>query len=124
DVMTIESRFKVNVLLVPNRHLETPNYTVERLRHDDLNNAEPLPPSFDLVRQPEKEDAARQAKEEAAPPRQEAMVKGITPASPAPVPVEKAAPAAQPVESWFDKVIAWFKPKASEAPVPQAKPIR
>ena len=24
DVMTIESRFKVNVLLVPNRHLETP----------------------------------------------------------------------------------------------------
>jgi ribonuclease E len=35
--MTIESRFKVNVLLVPNRHLETPNYSIERLRHDDLN---------------------------------------------------------------------------------------
>ena len=32
DVLTIETRFKVNVLLVPNRHLETPNYKVERLR--------------------------------------------------------------------------------------------
>ena len=49
EVLSIETRFKVNVLLVPNRHLETPNYTVERLRHDDLNQGEPLPPSFDLV---------------------------------------------------------------------------
>src|SRR6187401_1033845 len=104
DVMTIETRFKVNVLLVPNRHLETPNYSIERLRHDDLNNAEPLPLSFDLVRQPEKEDAARQGKEEAGPPRQEAVVKGITPAQPAPVPVEKPVPTAQPAaESWLDK---------------------
>ena len=49
DVLSIETRFKVNVLLVPNRHLETPNYTIERLRHDDLNQSEPLPASFDLV---------------------------------------------------------------------------
>ena len=53
DVLTIETRFKVNVLLVPNRHLETPNYTIERLRHEDLNQAEPLPLSFDMVKQPE-----------------------------------------------------------------------
>ena len=44
--------FKVNVLLMPNRHLETPNYTIERLRHDDLNQSEPLPLSFNLVRSP------------------------------------------------------------------------
>jgi len=124
DVMTIETRFKVNVLLVPNRHLETPNYSIERLRHDDLNNAEPLPLSFDLVRQPEQDDAARQAKEEAVSPRQEAVVKGITPAQPAPLPADKPAPAAQPEETWFDKVIAWFKPKPAEVAVPQPKPFR
>ncbi len=28
EVLSIETRFKVNVLLVPNRHLETPNYTI------------------------------------------------------------------------------------------------
>ena len=93
DVLTIETRFKVNVLLVPNRHLETPNYSIERLRHDDLNQSEPLPPSFEMVQQPEQVDHAQQMKEEAAVPRQEAMVKGITPTQPAPVHVEKPAPA-------------------------------
>ncbi len=58
EVLSIETRFRVNVLLVPNRHLETPNYTVQRLRHDDLNQAEPLPLSFNLVTQPEEPDLA------------------------------------------------------------------
>ena len=56
EVLSIETRFKVNVLLVPNRHLETPNYTVQRLRHDELNQGEPMPLSFNLV------DAARGAR--------------------------------------------------------------
>ena len=125
DVMPIEARLKVNVLLIPNLHLETPNYTVERLRHDDLNNAEPLPLSFDLVRQPEQEDAgAGRRRKRRQRRRQEAVVKGITPAQPAPLPAEKPAPAAQPEETWFDKVIAWFKPKPAEVAVPQPKPLR
>src|SRR5213596_3036327 len=43
DIQGLEERLNVNVVLVPNIHLETPNYTVTRLRHDDLNNSEPLP---------------------------------------------------------------------------------
>ncbi len=94
EVLSIETRFKVNVLLVPNRHLETPNYTIERLRHDDLNQSEPLPASFNLVTQPEEPDPIKQMKEEAKEPRQEAAVKGITPAQPAPMPAPAAvAPA-------------------------------
>src|SRR5213595_1276007 len=91
DVLSIETRFKVNVLLVPNRHLETPNYTVERLRHDDLNQSEPLPASFNLVEKPEEEDPAKARKEEVREARQEAVVKGITPAQPAPIPVARTA---------------------------------
>ena len=86
EVLSIETRFKVNVLLVPNRHLETPNYTIERLRHDDLNQSEPLALSFNLVQQPEEQDPVKQMKEEAKEPRPEAVVKGITPAQPAPLP--------------------------------------
>src|SRR5664279_1619761 len=123
DVLTIETRFKVNVLLVPNRHLETPNYSIERLRHDELNNAEPLPASYDMVQEPEQIDFARQKKEEAAtPPRQEAMVKGITPAQPAPIPVERTAtpaatPAAHSEGSWLTRMMSWFtaKPEAPAA---------
>src|SRR4249920_2503287 len=96
EVLSIETRFKVNVLLVPNRHLETPNYTVQRLKHDDLNQSEPMPPSFDLVERPEEPDPIKQMKEEAKEPRQEAAVKGITPAEPAPMPLPTPTAAAAP----------------------------
>ncbi len=130
DVLTIETRFKVNVLLVPNRHLETPNYSVERLRHEDLNQGEPLPLSFDMVKEPEKIDPAQQMKEEAAAPRQEAMVKGITPAQPAPLPVERPAPrtpAAAPAAeggSWLARMLDWFRAKPEPAPVAATKTTR
>src|SRR3954454_9527920 len=101
DVLSIETRFKVNVLLVPNRHLETPNYSIERLRHDDLNQGEPLPASFQLVSQPEEVDPAKGRKEELREIRQEAVVKGITPAQPAPMPVEKAPEVVKHV-GWFE----------------------
>src|SRR5947208_6960170 len=124
DVLTVETRFKVNVLLVPNRQLETPNYSIERLRHDDLNLGEPLPASFQLVSQPEEEDVLKQKKEEAREPRQEAVVKGITPVRPAPMPVERAAaPAIQ--ENWLNKVLGWFRSKPAEAtaaPAPASLP--
>ena len=127
DVLTIETRFKVNVLLVPNRHLETPNYTIERLRHEDLNQAEPLPLSFDMVKQPEQVDLARQKKDEAAtPPRQEAMVKGITPTQPAPVPEERpaaAVPAPAGESSWLSRMMSWFTAKP-EVPAVSPAPAR
>jgi ribonuclease E len=125
EIHGIETRFKVNVLLVPNRYLETPNYTVQRLRHDDLNQSEPLPASFDMVERPEEEDLAKAKKEEAREPRQEAVVKGITPAQPAPVPMVRP-PIVEPVrhENWLTTVIGWFKrqPDAEIAPAPA--PVR
>ncbi|MEP6942660.1 MAG: Rne/Rng family ribonuclease [Betaproteobacteria bacterium] len=116
EVHTIEARFKVNLLLVPNTHLETPNYKVERMRHDDLNQSEPLPASFDMVERPVDVDPVRQRKEEAREPRQEAVVKGITPAQPAPMPVERAPVVAQPAkeDNWLDKVLGWFRAKPAK----------
>jgi ribonuclease E len=126
DVLSIETRFKVNVLLVPNRHLETPNYSIERLRHDDLNLGEPLPASFQLVSQPEEEVAAKARKDEVRDARQEAVVKGITPAQPAPIPVARAATATRgiPAKSvsagaaregtWLSRMLAWFQTKPAE----------
>jgi ribonuclease E len=126
DVLSIETRFKVNVLLVPNRHLETPNYSIERLRHDDLNQGEPLPASFQLVSQPEEADPAKVRKEEVREARQEAVVKGIRPAQPAPIPVARTAIATRGVPaksvavsdaydgSWLSRIIGWFRTKPAE----------
>jgi len=129
EIHSIETRFKVNVLLVPNTYLETPNYKVQRLRHDDLNQSEPLPASFDMMERPEEEDVVKQKKEEAREPRQEAAVKGITPSQPAPMPVERAPiPVAEAPrhENWLTTVMSWFKRAPSEqeivpAPAPQRR---
>src|SRR5216117_4096521 len=99
EVLSVETRFKVNVLLVPNTYLETPNYKVERLRHDDLNQGEPLPLSFSMVERPEEEDVIKQKKEEAKEPRQEAVVKGITPGQPAPMPVARTVGTASDIST-------------------------
>jgi ribonuclease E len=123
EVLTVETRFKVNVLLVPNRHLETPNYSVQRMRHDELNQGEPLPASFQMVEQPEDIDAFAR-KEEAKEPRQEAVVKGITPSQPAPVvaprtpaPAEVSARAPH-AHSWLARVLEWFRTPQTPAVKP------
>jgi len=97
DIHSIEARLKVNVVLIPNVHLETPNYKVERLRHDDLNQAEALPPSYDLATAPAEESAPAQAAQEVRPVRQQAAVQGVTPERPAPVTAPRP-PATQPAE--------------------------
>jgi ribonuclease E len=122
EIHTIEARFKVNVLLVPNTYLETPNYKVQRLRHDDLNQAEPLPPSFTMVERPEEEDPLKQRKDEAREPRQEAVVKGIPPGLPAPMPVARSVEAPAQ-ENWLAKVLGWFRAKPQE-PAQEPAPVR
>ena len=84
EIQKLEARLKVNIILVPNPHLETPHYKIQRLRHDELNAMEHVPASYEMVEQPEEpkaEDATGEAKRE----RPEAAVKGIVPDQPAPI---------------------------------------
>jgi ribonuclease E len=125
EIHGIETRFKVNVLLVPNTYLETPNYKVQRLRHDDLNQSEPLPASFDMMERPEEEDVVKQKKEEAREPRQEAAVKGITSGQPAPMPIERQPVSEAPRrENWLSNVMSWFKRQPIEVAPPAPAPQR
>ncbi|WP_369070909.1 Rne/Rng family ribonuclease, partial [Burkholderia gladioli] len=41
EINKIESRFKVGIVLIPNKHLDTPHYKLERLRHDDARLDDP-----------------------------------------------------------------------------------
>ncbi len=84
DIHKIEMRFKVNVLLIPNIHLETPNYEIERLRSDS-EKIDLVVPSYEMVNRPVEEVAAKAAEIESKPSRPEPLVKGITPAQPAPM---------------------------------------
>jgi len=111
---SIESRLKVNIVLIPNIHLETPNYTVTRLKHEELNLAELPPPSYEMVAVPEQTDTNLRSAQEAAAPRPVALVKGIASAQPTPLAEPKPAPEAKPQPSIIGKIFDWFKRTSAE----------
>jgi ribonuclease E len=104
DISKLEARQRVSVVLIPNRHLETPHYSIERLRHDDERLDTPTA-SYNRVAAQSSEESYQGSGTKAEPRnrRQVAVVKGIIPETPAPV---VAAP----------------EPKASSAAVKSAKP--
>ena len=128
DIHAIELRHKVNILLIPNIHLETPQHSILRLRHDELNQEDLQQPSYKMVDAPaeETDKQATAGKSETKAPRQEAAIKGITPDQPAPIVPEKTKERdRQASESGFiSKILAWFRgTKPVEEPTkPERKP--
>lgn len=126
EIYSIEARLDVAVVLIPNLHLETPHYKIVRVRHDDLAEVSESP-SYRRVELPEEDAAHPFGQEKPKVERQEAAVKGITPAQPAPMaadPVPAAAPAA-PVAApvvrrdepgLIAKIVGWFKGLLGEEP--------
>ena len=113
EINKIESRFKVNVVLIPNKHLDTPHYKLERLRHDDARLDEPRASwkmAEEAARELESETGYSKRAEEVKP-KQEAAVKGITPEKPAPsAPVRPAVtPAPVAVTPAGGGFIGWLK---------------
>jgi len=81
EITKIELKQRVTVLLVPNKHLETPNYKLERLRHDDPR-LESLQASYTMIEEPD--DEVGITRREKAKPKQEPLIKGVLPDQPAP----------------------------------------
>ncbi|MBI0414094.1 MAG: Rne/Rng family ribonuclease [Nitrosospira sp.] len=109
EIHAIEARLKVNVMLIPNVYLETPNYNVVRLRHDDVKLNE-IQTSYQMVEKPIKEVIAlSSAKQEIKSTRLKAVVQDITPLQPAPIHEEKSRHQHKKL-SFLDRVFDWFKP--------------
>ncbi len=94
EITKIELKQRVTVLLVPNKHLETPNYKLERLRHDDPR-LENLQASYTMIEEPDEEVGI--TRREKSKPKQEPVLKGILPEQPAPKPEAKPEPVPAPV---------------------------
>ncbi|MGO3740844.1 Rne/Rng family ribonuclease [Kerstersia sp.] len=118
DIAKLEARLKVNVVLIPNKNLETPHHSLERLRHDDPR-LEEIKPSFTLAEAPA-EASVWKAREENTKPRQEALVKGVTPETPAPLHTPRPAAAAPGsaagtgLSGLFKRIAAWFSGSPAE----------
>ena len=95
DIVKIENRLNVRIVLIPNKALETPHHHIERLRYDD-NRLDDHKSSVELMPVPEsvvqwREQTARLEEQEKRP---SAIVKGIAHDEPIPPKVEKTVAAA------------------------------
>jgi ribonuclease E len=124
DIHKIEERTGVEVILIPNIHMETPNYNIVRIRHDDVNE-ETTQASYKMVDLPTESDYQHRLEQAAAPAKAEAVVKGITPATAAPIVEEKpAAIIAAPKKSFFGVIKSLFGLEEKETPAEEVKPAR
>jgi ribonuclease E len=123
DLHALEARLKVNVLIIPNIRLETPNYLIERLKHEDLNREGTTEPSYKMVTIPESAENALSAKEPKAP-APEAVVKALTPPQPVPIPIADKQETDK--AGLLERIVGWFTRKSDdktvEAPPPPARP--
>ncbi|HWH73379.1 MAG TPA: Rne/Rng family ribonuclease, partial [Methylibium sp.] len=126
EITKIELRQRTTVLLVPNKHLETPNYKLERLRHDDPR-LENLQASYTMIEEPD--DEVSITRREKAKAKQEPVIKGVLPDQPAPPPAAKPEPAPAPVAvapapatvapAASGGFFGWLKKLLGGAPAPQ-----
>jgi ribonuclease E len=126
EIAKIEIKQRINVLLIPNKSLETPNYKLERLKHDDarLDN---IQTSYKMVEEVEDPTSVTRRAQEPTN-RQTPVIKGVLPDAPAPVVESRStkqdtaiAPTTKSVEPSGGGFLAWltgiFKSKPS-APDP------
>ncbi|CAN5901431.1 hypothetical protein BH11PSE13_BH11PSE13_02250 [soil metagenome] len=140
EIAKIELKQRVTVLMVPNKTLETPNYRLERLKHDDPR-LDHIEASYKMAEEIEDPTSVTRRSQEPTN-KQTPVIKGVLPDAPAPVPVPKpevvrAAPVAAPVVAptpvappvvakapaetgFFAKLKSWFG--APAAPPPAAPP--
>ncbi len=81
-ISDVEHRCGINVVLVPNPHLDTPRYDIQRLRDDETHQPGALSTSYKLVTEPA--SPAIPGAEIKHEPVEAPAVKGIAPATPAP----------------------------------------
>jgi ribonuclease E len=132
EITKIELKQRVTVLLVPNKHLETPNYKLERLRHDDPR-LENLQASYTMIEEPDDEVGITRRDAGDKKNKQEPVIKGILPEQPAPLPapapvvappppaptVVAPPPPAPQAKGFFSRLFSFFGGGApGPAPVP------
>lgn len=88
DITKLEARHRVPIVLIPNTHLETPHYHIERLRQDD-ERLEDATPSFnraeDVTTVADDPYALKSQEDKPQRPKQVPVIKNVLPRDPAPV---------------------------------------
>ncbi|HKS93422.1 MAG TPA: Rne/Rng family ribonuclease, partial [Gammaproteobacteria bacterium] len=121
-IAEVEKRCGVSVVLVPNPHLDSPRYEIQRLRDDEVSPAASATSSYKLVTEPPTPELPGAETKREAPP--EPAVKTIVPATPAPVSrVDTIVRPGILVRMWRALFARGPRPPAP-APTPRSQPPR
>ncbi len=94
EIADIESRNKINIVVLPNTQMETPHFEVVRIRAQDDDDSDGEF-SYKLAHELSSKEPEQDLERSSAPlPISEPAVKTLVPNTPAPIMPEKAAPAA------------------------------
>jgi len=123
DILSIEARHRVEIVLIPNMHFETPRYNLARFRHDQLNQTESLAPSYRMVEKPVEEEMQPRNGGAGKPERAQPVVQGVTPSQPAPehVPAPEAPVEVVAKPGLFGRIFSWLR--GMNEPVEEVKPV-
>ncbi|MCG8435305.1 MAG: Rne/Rng family ribonuclease, partial [Gammaproteobacteria bacterium] len=88
-IIGIESRHNVDLVIIPNSHLETPDYVIQRVRGDEVKNVEHAGASYKLADTKIVEESPEYLKESTRQTREEPLVRTVAPKAPAPVPTKR-----------------------------------
>ena len=118
EIAKIELKQRIGVIMIPNKSLETPNYRLERLKHDDPR-LDSLAASYHMAVEVEDPTTVTRRSQERAN-KQEPVIKGVLPDAPAPIAPPKPEPEArpEPVRSGVGRGGS----KAAPAPAPAPQP--
>ncbi len=124
NVVSVEARNNVRVLVIPNPNLETPHYEVTRLRKDQTQDDSTS--SYEMVQKTETVDRTPVANAESSiVKRQEAVVKMVQPSTPAPN-LQEQAVVTETKETkeagFFARLLTWFVQMFTGTPVEEEKP--
>jgi ribonuclease E len=134
-VQSLQDASKVQVVIIGNPELETPNYSLRRVRDDEAGLPENAATSYKLV-DPKEDPSIAFEQSRRAPKPEEAAVTNVLPATPAPTPPPApevvrepaaahapaaAAPAAAPGPSLWHRLFGWLSPPPPPAPAPESR---
>lgn len=127
ELNDIQNQHRVRIIVIPNPHLETPHYDVQRIKLDDLDGAEQA--SYSISREIHKESDHYHPEESLTETVQQptAAIQSIQPIAPAPIPVaapvvEKAAEQQPAAPGLFTRIIrSLFGESKTVEPAPKAQ---
>ena len=139
EITKIELKQRVNVIMVPNKSMDTPHYKLERLKHDD-SRLESMEASYKLADEPEEVTTVTRRSQEPTN-KQTPVIKGVLPDAPAPIAEPRpprqprtAAAAATPAPvaarpvvreqgffAWLKNLFGFGAPTPVAAPAPAAE---